>query len=356
VVMTNLNVVHFISKLSFYGGTTRKYLAWVNEASKTKHHFILYEGNKQIREMAEVFIEKGAKISILKRSNIFWQLIESVRLVKRYNKVCVLGHHFRGAFLAACTAKLLRIPFLIPLHGPASVFSPCKLSIYKIILRIATRVVYNSNFTASTFNKLGNNKIVYNGITYTSIPVKSEFEPYIKIRLLSIGTLVGLKNHKMLINMMNYLDDRFHLIIIGEGDERANLENMIKSHRLEGRVELAGQLYEAQRIMNQADILLHPSFVESFGMAVLEALYAQLPVVVSDCCAPMEIIQNGKFGWFASPKDPMQWARTVMTIIEHPSVAWNKAVEGRKWALQMYSDKNFARQMDELMCDLLECY
>jgi glycosyltransferase involved in cell wall biosynthesis len=342
-------IVHLISFLSFYGGTVRKYFSWIKSSSFRRHLFLLYEGQKNIETTSNEFQRNGAQVFILKNKMLIFQLYSILTILRNERKVIILGHHFRGAFLAFVLKVIKKIPIVIPLHGAADLFNPFKRFIYKLLLRFSSKVIYNSNHTSRSYGDIGKSVIIYNGLYYTNIPSKNAFKPTKPVRLCSIGVLTEVKNHKLLIDMMTRLSDNFILTIIGEGKERDNLQFQVEQLNLENRVFLPGRLHDAYKFIAENDIYLHPSKNESFGMAVLEALFARVPVVVTDCCATIEIIAGGKYGWIAPANDPNSWANAVMEIIHNHELAWMKAKNGKEWAVKMFSDNTFAIQMDSLI-------
>jgi glycosyltransferase involved in cell wall biosynthesis len=344
-----IRVVHLIPYLSFYGGTARKYFSWLKSSIYKNHLFLYYEAQRDIERVSDEFRKCGAQIIVLKDNNLISQIYSIIKILSKNTQIILIGHHFRGAVLTS-TIKLLKgYTVVTPLHGPADLFSPVKRSIYKVILKISDKVIYNSNYTSKSFRNIGNSEIIYNGLVYDDIPIKKAFEIKMPIKLCTIGTLVKWKNQQLLIEMMTQLSDQFVLTIIGEGKERDNLQMLAKNLNVEDRVHLPGKMQDAHKLIVGNDLYLHPSKNESFGMVVLEALFARVPVVVADCCATAEIIAWGKYGWLAPPNNSKAWADVVTEIIRNHELAWKKAKEGRTWAVKEFSDKAFSHKMDDMV-------
>lgn len=343
---TAIHVVHIISHLWPYGGTAKKYLAWVKN-SRFRHTFLLYEASKQRTEYALYFRQAGVRVLPLKSSALVVQLrsILSTATGSGYMP-CFFGHYFRGAVLGVCARFIGGYPLVIPLHGASGSFSSLKHILYRGMLRTAHKTIYNSRHTGESFSYLGNYEIIYNGIDYSPIPVKSGFSAHDGMRLLAVGELNPDKNYRLLVEMMSFLSDGFRLKLVGDGVQRSQLELIACKLGVANKVHFSGYVNDAFTELAQADIFLHPAKRESFGMAVLEALFARVPVVVTDSCAPYEIINGGSFGWVGSPVDARAWARQVTTIARNPEEAWAKAVKGREWAMSHCSDIVFAKRMD----------
>lgn len=112
------------------------------------------------------------------------------------------------------------------------------------------------------------------------------------LRILSVGRLVKSKAHDMAIgaitNLMEHGTDlpEVEYTIVGDGPERPTLEHLARHVPSTCRVNLAGWLEQKEilSLLHNADLFLHPSREEPYGVSVLEAMAAGLPVVVSDAC------------------------------------------------------------------------
>jgi glycosyltransferase involved in cell wall biosynthesis len=98
-----------------------------------------------------------------------------------------------------------------------------------------------------------------------------------------VGRLTPFKNQKFLIKVAKEIKrDDFYILIIGDGDEYENLKKEIEKERLEDKVRLLGFIpsNEIPYYLKASDIFLYPSLKEGFGIVVLEAMAAGLPVVI----------------------------------------------------------------------------
>ena len=82
-------------------------------------------------------------------------------------------------------------------------------------------------------------------------------------------------------------------IIIGDGEERNRLKNLVRAKGLAERVFFAGHMDNAARFLLAFDIFLFPSITEALGYALLEAGFARLPSVATNVGGIPEIIKNG---------------------------------------------------------------
>ncbi len=100
-----------------------------------------------------------------------------------------------------------------------------------------------------------------------------------------------------------------HLVVLGEGPQRAKLESLART--LDVPVYLPGRVPDVAAWLRRADVLVHPVRWEGFGLAVLEAMLAGLPVVAARVSSMPELVVDGETGVLVSPHDPFALAAAV---------------------------------------------
>lgn len=96
---------------------------------------------------------------------------------------------------------------------------------------------------------------------------------------------------------------RARLVMIGDGPDRAELEREVEREGLHEAVEFVGERPDFMRWLSVADLMLLPSIQESFGLAALEAMACEVPVVASRIGGLPEVIQDGATGYLCEPDD-----------------------------------------------------
>jgi glycosyltransferase involved in cell wall biosynthesis len=100
------------------------------------------------------------------------------------------------------------------------------------------------------------------------------------IRFVFVGRLVLEKNLEMLIEAFSQLHcERKKLILVGDGDQRSNLEKQVKRLALENDVIFVGKSNEPEKYYRESHFLVLPSSYESFGQVIIEALSLGVPVI-----------------------------------------------------------------------------
>ena len=131
------------------------------------------------------------------------------------------------------------------------------------------------------------------------------------LRLVSVGSLLENKNHVFQIEVVKILVDRgvkITLNMVGDGVTRDKVMQKIKDCGVEAQVQLHGNVNNVEEYLWQSDIFIHSAFSEAFGLVLLEAMAAGLPVVSLDGGGNRDLIQNGKNGFLLTERNPILFA------------------------------------------------
>jgi glycosyltransferase involved in cell wall biosynthesis len=107
------------------------------------------------------------------------------------------------------------------------------------------------------------------------------------------------------------------LVVLGEGPQRGELEQLARE--LDIPVYLPGRVPDVAAWLRRADVLVHPVRWEGFGLALLEAMLASLPVVATKVSSIPEIVVDGETGLLVPPDDPGALAAAVNLVLANPS-------------------------------------
>lgn len=169
-------------------------------------------------------------------------------------------------------------------------------------------------------------KVINNPIDFKKIEKLSKESSEIlfdktKINLLAVGRLSYQKGFNTLIDILNKLDEKYTLTILGEGPDKKDLENKIKELNLEKRVNLLGFKNNPYIYMKQADIFVLSSRYEGFPNVVLEACACEMPVVAFDCPGGTnEILKNNEIGYLVKCQDKEDFIKQLKLISQERKV------------------------------------
>ena len=107
---------------------------------------------------------------------------------------------------------------------------------------------------------------------------------------------------------------RVHLVVLGEGPEREPLEELARE--LGVPLHLLGRVPDVTAWLRRAEVLVHPVRWEGFGLAVLEAMLAAIPVVASRVSSLPELVEDGVTGRLIQPNDPAALASALRELLD----------------------------------------
>ncbi len=138
-----------------------------------------------------------------------------------------------------------------------------------------------------------------------------------KIKILSVGRLVPIKNHIFQIEIAHSLMKMgvdFHLTIAGDGPERIKLESYSKELGLDEIIDFCGIINDMPTLYKSHDIYVHTALAEPFGLTILEAMAFGLPCFVYNTKGPHEIISSRDQGVFIDCLDPDLFAQKILNV------------------------------------------
>jgi N-acetyl-alpha-D-glucosaminyl L-malate synthase BshA len=109
-----------------------------------------------------------------------------------------------------------------------------------------------------------------------------------------------------------------HLLMVGDGPELDAASRLASERGLQDRVHFLGEQDQVLPLLSIADVFLLPSAQESFGLAALEAMACEVPVVASDVGGLPEVIDHGRNGFLHPPDDLDGMARSALTLLADP--------------------------------------
>ena len=138
--------------------------------------------------------------------------------------------------------------------------------------------------------------------------------------IINIGTLIPIKNQLYLVEIMKELRKKgknYSLTIVGEGPERTVIEKTIEKNNLSKNITLTGLVEKGKTLIPQHKIYCHTAILENQGIVLLEALSYGVPILAPKKGGMVDMVKEGKNGYFIPLDDPKAAAKTIIKVIEN---------------------------------------
>ncbi len=175
-----------------------------------------------------------------------------------------------------------------------------------------------------------------------------------------VGRLTAEKGCRELIEAVAALAPKLknlHMLVIGDtmtGDRstfKATLDALVSTKGLRDRVTFAGERPDVPRVLAAIDVFALPSYREGMPLALMEAMAAGLPVVVSNVRGCRELVRHGLHGLVVPVRDPNALAKGLNQLYEDPAMAARMAHQG-KVAMEGFRLEVNLRRHSELYRDM----
>jgi len=193
--------------------------------------------------------------------------------------------------------------------------------------RKVQRIIVPSYATKNSILRYGfkENRIsvIYHGVDHTAFRKKNSrdflrrnYGVSNSFVAITVGKLIKRKRQTDIINALAEIPDTV-LILVGKGEEESNIKKLAK----EKQVKLIHfkQVPESQlvELYNAADVYVHSSIVEGFGLTVIEAMACALPVICYDIADFKNIVHDA--GFLLKPKDVKSMSHAITLLKENPN-------------------------------------
>ena len=247
------------------------------------------------------------------------------------------AHSLRYIGPAALRARArYRLDVPIVAHHHHLDASPLNSLIEARVMRRVDRVVVGSEFAKrQAWRELG---VPAEKISVTYYGVARSFQPGPKpatlaarlglqgnVVALFVGVLEARKNLSFLLDAWSDVvqarpDAR--LVVAGTGPDLSRLQRQARGLGLDQHVVFAGAVPEVEKVdyYRLADVLVFPSLMEGFGLAVVEAMACALPAVISNAGSLPELLRDGEGGFVLDPSDRPGFVGSILRLASAPEL------------------------------------
>ncbi len=261
-----------------WGGAESVFVELSNALAGSHQVTALLLRGTQYRDRFSVDVDQVIMRSHPTRHNPFLSH-EIFQCLKAIKPDIIHTHAVKGTELVFGVNRFLHIPHLATKHNvrKGSIFNR---------LDWVTAVSKASRETIRA-KKSARVEVVFNGIWPVEIEDAGKMDVF---TILAIGRLDKIKGFDRLIRQVHALDFDFQLLIIGEGPERRNLEDILQGSGMEEKVHLAGFREDIPQLMKKAHLVVVSSHTEGFSKVLVEGLFYADVVVSTPVGVAREIL------------------------------------------------------------------
>jgi len=171
-----------------------------------------------------------------------------------------------------------------------------------------------------------------------------------------VGRLVPIKDHSTLFQAMALLrtsNPPVHLAVVGDGEERARLEELAGRLKLGQRIHFLGWRTDLDTILTEVDVVICASKNEGTPVALIEAMAAGVPVLSTDVGGVADLVAHGETGWLVRPGDPPSLAEAIRHLLGDEVLRARLAAAGRAVALDRHGVEGLIRRVEGLYGTLM---
>lgn len=372
-------ILFYTDSLIIGGAENQMYLL-AKFLDKEKYKVLLVCSDyKQLDNWTEKFVSEGIEVirlNVLHKHDPrhYFQVKELIK----FRDIDLMHIHVwnpascRYAFMAA---NKYNLPLVVTEHDPFEL-SKFKQTIKRKLIKKTDKIIAVSNRNAQTLKELFPSMkkritAVHNGIditwfesqnlSFTDKKLQEYREQVLEsddktTLILSVAELHERKGLKYLIGAFEKLiqaGENCKLVLAGIGPQRVNLEKLIEEKKLTDHVKLLGFRKDISHLMAACDVFVLPSLKEAFGLVLIEAMTAKLPIVASNVGGIPEIIEDGVNGLLVTPKNKKELAQAIKKYIDSPDLAAEFTKIGYTKAKENFDAKMMAKNTEEIYEEIL---
>lgn len=291
------------------------------------------------------------------------------RLMRKLNLDLIHTHGVRANFLGRYATKLTGIPNICTMHSDSRLDYGSKLKERAVWFADNIGNSWCNGFIGVSrdmseklaIRGIPREKIhtVYNGIDLNEVrsganpeATKKKLGIDPKLRLIgTVGRLVEVKGHNDMVSALPFIMQKVPeaaLLIIGDGRCLEPLRQQSENLKIQDRVFLPGRIKFPWNEMKACEIGCFPSINEAIGLALLEFMALEVPIVATNVGGIPEVITKPDYGVLVPPKNPRELANAIINVMTNSEVAKSLGKNGRARVEEQFTTQKMLEETQKV--------
>lgn len=287
------------------------------------------------------------------------------RIIKKY-KIDLIHANSEAAGIVAVRARNkynFNIPIVYTAHGvlPKSV---------KEDINQVDKIIAVSNFSRQAAIKEDFDpkkiEVIYNGVDIEKFKPQIKDKFYLRKKynipqdvftMIIVSRIKNLRNkgHQHLLDVLkNYkVSQKWHLVVIGKGRGLKDFKAKIKDYNLQDRVHLLGHKTDVENYIDIADVIVLPSYFETFGLVLAEGMAMEKPAVAFDVGGISEVIEDGKTGYLVKYNSDEDLVKKLEILANNQNLCIKMGLEAREKVEREFANKIMIKKLIEVYNEMI---
>ena len=163
----------------------------------------------------------------------------------------------------------------------------------------------------------------------------------------------GYRDGLWALDILRYLYDDLHLVVLGDGPDRAHLESFARDLQLLERAHFLGRREDVADWLAAADVVWVPSRADGGVNVALEAMSAGRPVIAGRTPELAEVVTEGETGYLVAPGDKVGLARLTRRLLDDAGLRQRLGEAGQQRAGERFAAAELARRWTEMVEEMI---
>ena len=315
-------------------------------------------------KLESILMERGIPIHHLhKKAGVDFGLVMRLRRLVKDRRISVLHSHNFSAWLYSAFAAR-SVGGICHVHTEHSGVEPSRRRYFaeRWLSRITSHVIaVSAHVHGVMIQDIGISpsraKLIHNGVNTV------RFAPDVIVRDQArrslglteqdfvvgiVARLAPIKNHSLLLRAFaSFAIDKpmnKKLLIIGDGPERSNLEDLSRQLGVDGITHFLGDRRDTEALFNAMDVYVLSSLSEGMNLTLLEAMGCGLAVVATAVGGNVEIVQHESSGYLVSLAEHEEMGRRLQQLAADQQLRARLGLAGRELTLRKFDEKTMMDQ------------